>query len=316
VKLAIRRTYLGDRLCFPDVIPDRLVDVQAVYAWQLERKGAYRDDAIARSQRAIPSGLPALLQVDPGLTVVREVHEQAVANADKGDLPEDCTWSNGKAALGPPVGHPGTVWGMTGNYPRTRPDPAAPDPGEAEAPRPLTGFLKAAGSLAGPCDDVIYPAISHQVHPEMELAVVIGRRSRGLDAESAMDAVAGYVGFCDLGARDVSELDNRRMDRGKGFDTFSIVGPWFVTADEVPEPHKLRIRYWVNGELRQDGSTAEMFHMIPEQLAWLTSALTLAPGDVLSTGTPPGVSSIQPGDELRGEIEGLGVIANTVVRAG
>jgi 2-keto-4-pentenoate hydratase/2-oxohepta-3-ene-1,7-dioic acid hydratase in catechol pathway len=316
VKLAIRRTYLGDRLCFPHVIPDRLVDVQALYAWQLEREGAHLDDAIARSQRAILSGLPALLQADPGLTVVREVYEQAVANADKGDVPDDCIWPDGKAVLGPPVGRPGTVWGMTGNYPRTRPAPAAPGPLEAEQPRPLTGFLKAAGSLAGPYDDLIYPAISHQVHPEMELAVVIGRRSRRLEAESAMDAVAGYVGFCDLGARDVSALDNHRMDRGKGFDTFSIVGPWFVTADEIPEPHKLRIRYWVNGELRQDGSTAEMFHMIPEQLAWLTSALTLAPGDVLSTGTPPGVSSIQPGDQLRGEIEGLGVIANTVIRAG
>jgi 5-oxopent-3-ene-1,2,5-tricarboxylate decarboxylase/2-hydroxyhepta-2,4-diene-1,7-dioate isomerase len=158
--------------------------------------------------------------------------------------------------------------------------------------------------------------MSQRVDPEMELGVVIGRRSRQLTAESAMDAVAGYVGFCDIGARDVSELDNHRMDRGKGFDTFAIIGPWFVTADEIADPHQLRVRYWVNGELRQDGSTAEMFHTIPEQLAWLTSALTLAPGDVLATGTPPGVSSVQPGDELRGEIEGLGVIANTVVRAG
>jgi 2-keto-4-pentenoate hydratase/2-oxohepta-3-ene-1,7-dioic acid hydratase in catechol pathway len=77
----------------------------------------------------------------------------------------------------------------------------------------------------------------------------------------------------------------------------------------------LRVRFWVNGELRQDGSTAEMFHRIPQQLAWLTSALTLAPGDVLSTGTPPGVRSVLPDDRLRGEIEGLGVIDNTVVRA-
>jgi 2-keto-4-pentenoate hydratase/2-oxohepta-3-ene-1,7-dioic acid hydratase in catechol pathway len=316
VKLASRRTYFGDRLCFPDVIPDRLVDVQGAYALQLERKGAHRDDAIARSQRAIPSDLPALLQADPDLTVVRRVLEQAVADAEKDDLPEDCTWSNAEALLGAPIGRPGTVWGMTGNYPRTRRDPAAPDPREGEPPRALTGFLKAAGSLTGPNDSVLYPAISQQVDPEMELGVVIGRRSRGLDSESAMDAVAGYVGFCDISARDISTLDNRRMDRGKGFDTFGVVGPWFVTADEIPDPHQLRIRFWVNGELRQDGSTAEMCHPIPEQLAWLTCALTLAPGDVLSTGTPPGVSSIQPGDELRGEIDGLGVIANTVVRAG
>ena len=311
MKLAIRRTYIGDRLCFAGIVGDRLVDVQAVYAYQLERGGMYREDAIARSRREIPPNLPALLQADPDLTVVRRAYEQAVT-AERGDLPEECTWSAEKTALGPPIGRPSTVWGMTANYPHGRP---APNSSAGEPRRTPTGFLKASGSLAGPYDSVRYPAISQRVEPEMELAVVIGRRSRGLTVESGMDAVAGYVGFCDICARDVTELDNRRMDRGKGFDTFGIVGPWFVTSDEIPDPHRLRIRYWVNGELRQDGSTAEMFHKIPEQLAWLTSALTLAPGDVLATGTPPGVSSVRPGDELRGEIEGLGVIANTVIRA-
>jgi 2-keto-4-pentenoate hydratase/2-oxohepta-3-ene-1,7-dioic acid hydratase in catechol pathway len=313
VKLTVRRTYLGDRMCFPQIVQDRLIDVQAVYAHQLERGGAHREDAIARSLREIAPDLPALLQADPDLTVVRRACEYAVAAAERGDLPEDCLWSAEKTALGPPIGRPDTIWGMTGNYPRSRP---APEPRADEPRRNLTGFLKASGAIAGPYDNVRYPAMSQRVDPEMELGVVIGRRSRQLTAESAMDAVAGYVGFCDIGARDVSELDNRRMDRGKGFDTFAIIGPWFATADEIADPHQLRVRYWVNGELRQDGSTAEMFHTIPEQLAWLTSALTLAPGDVLSTGTPPGVSSVQPGDELRGEIEGLGVIANTVVRAG
>jgi 5-oxopent-3-ene-1,2,5-tricarboxylate decarboxylase/2-hydroxyhepta-2,4-diene-1,7-dioate isomerase len=308
VKLAVRRTYLGDRMCFPEIVADRLIDVQAAYAYQLARDGEHWEDAIARSRREIPPDLPALLQADADLTVVRRTWEQAVVAADRGDLPEDCTWSAEKSALGPPIGRPSTVWGMTANYPRKRDT-------DVEPPRNPTGFLKASGSLAGPYDCVRYPAICQRVEPEMELAVVIGRRSRGLTVESAMDAVAGYVGFCDISARDISELDNRRMDRSKGFDTFGIVGPWFVTADEIPDPHQLCIRYWVNGELRQDGSTAEMFHTIPEQLAWLTPALTLAPGDVLSTGTPPGVSSVRPGDVLRGEIEGLGFIANTVVQA-
>lgn len=308
MKLAVRRTYLGDRLCFPEIVPDRLIDVQAAYAHQLARGGAHREDAIARSRRELPPDLPALLQTDADLTVARRAWEQAVAAADGGDLPEDCMWSAEETALGPPIGRPSTVWGMTANYPRQR-------DAEVEPPRNPTGFLKASGSLAGPYDHVRYPAISQRVEPEMELAVVIGRRCRGLTVESAMDAVAGYVGFCDISARDIAELDNRRMDRGKGFDTFGIVGPWFVTADEIPDPHRLHIRYWVNDELRQDGSSAEMFHTIPEQLAWLTSALTLAPADVLSTGTPPGVGSVRPGDRLRGEIDGLGVIANTVVPA-
>jgi 2-keto-4-pentenoate hydratase/2-oxohepta-3-ene-1,7-dioic acid hydratase in catechol pathway len=314
VKLAIRRTYLGDRLCFPDVVPGHLVDVQAAYAWQLDARGAYRDDAIARAQREIRPELPALLQADPRLDAVRRVREQV---ADGDGLPEECTWPTGDdVLLGPPVGHPATVWDMSSNYPRERPSAGGPSPGPADGPPPLSGYLKAVGSLAGPYDDLIYPAISERVVPEMELAVVIGKRSRGLEAGTAIDAVAGYVGFCDVGARDVSAADNSRADRSKGFATFSIVGPWFVTADEIPDPHCLRIRYWVNGELRQDGNTGEMFHSIPEQLAWLTSALTLAPGDVVATGTPPGVSTVRPGDQLRGEIEGLGAIANRVVGAG
>ena len=313
VKLAIRRTYFGDRLCFPDIVPGRLVDVQAAYAWQLDARGAYRDDAIARAQREIPPELPALLQADPCLGAVRRVRDLV---ADGDGLPEGCTWPADEVLLGPPVGHPGTIWDMSSNYPRERASAGAPSSGPAEGPPPLSGYLKAVGSLAGPYDDLVYPAISERVAPEMELAVVIGKRSRDLEAGTALDAVAGYVGFCDVGARDVSAADNSRADRSKGFETFSIVGPWFVTADEIPDPHCLRIRYWVNGELRQDGSTAEMFHPIPEQLAWLTSALTLAPGDVVATGTPPGVSTVRPGDELRGEIEGLGAIANRVVRAG
>jgi 2-keto-4-pentenoate hydratase/2-oxohepta-3-ene-1,7-dioic acid hydratase in catechol pathway len=313
VKLATRRTYFGDRLCFPDVVPGRLVDVQAAYAWQLDARGAFRDDAIACAKREIAPELPALLQADPFLAVVRRVRDQV---ADGDGLPEECTWSADEVLLGPPVGHPATVWDMSSNYPRERASAGAPSSGPADGPPPLSGYLKAVGSLAGPYDDLVYPAISERVAPEMELAVVIGRRSRGLDAGTAMDAVAGYVGFCDVGARDVSAADNGRADRSKGFETFTIIGPWFVTADEIPDPHCLGIRYWVNGELRQDGTTGEMFHTIPEQLAWLSSALTLTPGDVVATGTPPGVSSVRPGDELRGEVEGLGVIANRVVGAG
>jgi 2-keto-4-pentenoate hydratase/2-oxohepta-3-ene-1,7-dioic acid hydratase in catechol pathway len=313
MKLAVRRTYFGDRLCFPDVIPHRFLDVQATYARQLEMGGSHRDDAIARSQIEIRPDLPALLQADPHLTVVRRVHDWAMTHARTGDLVDGCTWPYDKASLGAPIGAPRTIWGMTANYERHPRAAAAPAQPREERPT-CRGFLKAPSSLAGPYDNLVYPEVSRQVHPEMELAVVIGSRSRGLQEAYAMKAVAGYVGFCDISARDIAALDDRRMDRGKGFDTFGIVGPWFVTADEIPDPHNLRIRYWANGELRQDGNTAEMFHSIPEQLCWLTAALTLAPGDVLSTGTPPGVAGVEPGDELRGEIDGLGIIENMVVR--
>ncbi|MFE2431802.1 fumarylacetoacetate hydrolase family protein [Streptomyces sp. NPDC059373] len=308
MKIASRRTPFGDRLCFPEVVPHHLIDIQAAFVRRLETGGVHRDDALARARLAVPGDLPALLQADPQLDAVRRVFDWAVEHADTGELHEDCLWSDDPGRLGPPVGRPQTIWCMLANYPRQRPASAPQQPR-----RGLQGCLKAAGSLAGPYDELRHPAISRQVDPEMELAVVIGTRSRFLTPDTALQAVAGYVGFCDTGSRDVSELDNNRMDRGKGFDTYGITGPWFVTADEIPDPHRLRIRSWVNGELRQDGSTAEMFHSIPEQLAWLTAALTLAPGDVLSTGTPPGHGNVRPGDVVRGEIEGLGVVENKVV---
>jgi hypothetical protein len=120
VKLAVRRTYLGDRLCFAEMVRDRRVDVQAARAHQLQRAGACRDDAIWRAQREIGPDLPALLRADPDLTLVREAHEHVVAAAESGDLPQDCLWSAEQNEWGSPVGRPRTVWGMSGNYPRTR----------------------------------------------------------------------------------------------------------------------------------------------------------------------------------------------------
>ncbi|MEU9154596.1 fumarylacetoacetate hydrolase family protein [Streptomyces sp. NPDC048417] len=310
MKIASRRSPFGDRLCFAGLVPRQLVDIQGAFVRQLEVDGVHREDALARSRLVVPDGgLPALLQLDPQLTIVRRLFDWVVSCLDSGVLDEDCLWSDEPERLGAVVGRPRTVWCMGGNYLRRR-----LAPGEEPPPRRGPGGgLKAGGALTGPYDELRSPVISERVDSEMELAVVIGPRSRLLTPDDAMAAVAGYVGFCDVTSRDVAELDNHRMDRAKGFDTYGICGPWFVTADEIPDPHALRIRQWVNGEVRRDGSTAEMFHPVPEQLAWLTAALTLAPGDVLSTGAPAGQGAVRPGDVVRGEVEGLGVIENTVV---
>ncbi|MFG3024103.1 fumarylacetoacetate hydrolase family protein [Streptomyces sp. NPDC048254] len=308
MRIASRRTPFGDRLCFAGLVPHRLVDIQGAFVRQLELDGVHRDDALARSRLVVPGDLPALLRSDPRLTDVRRLFDRIAARLDSGVL-DDCLWSDDPQRLGVVVGRPRTVWCMGGNYLRRR-----LAPGEEPPPRRGPGGgLKGTGALAGPYDELRYPAISEQVDSETELAVVIGSRSRHLTPDDAMAAVAGYVGFCDVTSRDVAELDNRRMDRAKGFDTYGICGPWFVTADEIPDPHALRIRQWVNGETCRDGSTAEMFHTVPEQLAWLTAALTLAPGDVLSTGAPAGQGAVRPGDVVRGEVEGLGVTENRVV---
>ncbi|MCI3238918.1 fumarylacetoacetate hydrolase family protein [Streptomyces spinosisporus] len=309
MKIASRRTPLGDRLCFADVIPHQLIDLQAAYVRRLESKGVHRDDALARSARALSGDLRTLLRAEPTLDTARRLHDWAVAHSDTGVLDEECLWDDRPRLLGSPVGTPTTVWCMLANYPR---GPRAS--GEAPPrPRGMQGCLKAPSAIVGPHDDLRHPAISQSVDPEMELAVVIGRRCRFLDTGNAMTAVAGYLGFCDVGSRDVSDLDNGRMDRGKGFDSYGITGPWFVSADEVPDPHDLYIRQWVNGSVRQDGSTSDMYRSIPEQLTWLTAALTLSPGDLLSTGTPAGHGTVKPKDVVRGEVQGLGVIENTVV---
>ncbi|MFD6517668.1 fumarylacetoacetate hydrolase family protein [Rhodococcus sp. NPDC060176] len=311
MKLATRRTYFGDRLCFPELVNGAVVDVQAAYSSQLMAGGVHREDAVARAGRSIPSTLADALVDDPTLSLFRSVYDWSAAAALAGTLDLDCCWSDQRYKIGSPVGRPSTIWGMTANYPRQH--VTENDSASGIRPAGMQGFLKAAGAVSGAHDDLIYPSISNRVAPEIELGVVIGRRSRHLTAEAAMASVAGYVLFVDTGARDISELDNNKMDRGKGFDTFGIVGPWFVTADEIGDPHDLGIRWWINKELVQQGSTAEMFNPIPEQLAWLTEALTLFPGDILSTGTPPGVTSIVPGDRIRGEIDGLGAVAFNVV---
>jgi 2-keto-4-pentenoate hydratase/2-oxohepta-3-ene-1,7-dioic acid hydratase in catechol pathway len=311
VKIASRRTPFGPRLCFADVLPDHLIDVQTACARRLEASGIHPDDALARARHIVFGDLPALLQIDPGLDDIRRVYDWSVDRAGIGELDADCLWSDEPGRLGTPLGRPRTLWLMLANYPRG-PRPGADRPQSGDRPT-MRGCLKAAGALAGPHDDLLHPAISSQVDPEVELGVVIGRRSRHLTHDDALSAVAGYILFCDSGSRDVSELDGGRMDRAKGFDTYGITGPWFVTPDEITDPYRLRIRQWVNNELRQEGSTAEMLHSIPEQLAWLTEAITLTPGDVLSTGTPPGHGAVKPGDLVRGEIEGLGVIENRVV---
>ncbi|WP_127359541.1 fumarylacetoacetate hydrolase family protein [Actinacidiphila soli] len=219
---------MTSRLCLPGVVPDRLLDVQATYARQLVQGGARREDALARTQAEISGRLPTLLQVDPRLTVLRRVLDRALTSADSGELDGDegCTWSCEEALLGPPVGRPHTIWGMMANYPQRRHDaassvsPAPASPPEGYPRRNAQGCLKAPSSLAGPHDNLIYPNLSRQVDPEMELGVVIRSRARNPGLDSAMKAVAGYVGFCDAGARDVSALDNNRIDRAKGFDTF------------------------------------------------------------------------------------------------
>ena len=184
--------------------------------------------------------------------------------------------------------------------------------------RPIL-FAKFPSSIVGPEDEITWPPdVSQKVDSEVELAVVIGRqlRFRGYAGTPRSGNTPAIVN--DASARDVQFADGQWI-RGKSFDTFCPMGPCLLTADEVPDPHDLRIRCWVKGELRQDSNTRELIFKVPDLLAYISKTCTVMPGDLLITGTPGGVGVfrdpqvfLQTGDRVEMEIEGLGRLCNRV----
>ena len=151
------------------------------------------------------------------------------------------------------------------------------------------GFIKVPSSIVGPGRDILKPRITRELDCETELAIVIGKQCKNVAEENAYDVIAGYTILNDITARDVGKLERQagHMLLGKTFDTFAPMGPWLVTKVEIQDPMNLRIRTRVNGEVRQEGSTADMIHSIPKLVSHM-SQMTLKPGDVISTGSPGG----------------------------
>lgn len=178
-------------------------------------------------------------------------------------------------------------------------------------------FNKQTSCLSGPFD-AIAPGATEKLDYEVELGAVIGRRAKNVAAAAAPSVVFGYFVANDVSARDF-QFHSQTMTIGKSFDTHGPIGPWIVTADEIPDPHTLGLRCFVNGELRQSSNTSNMLANLWEQIAYLTSAFTLDPGDLIATGTPEGVGVgmepplfLQPGDVVRCEIDSIGAIENRV----
>ncbi|HEY8425196.1 MAG TPA: fumarylacetoacetate hydrolase family protein [Limnochordales bacterium] len=191
-----------------------------------------------------------------------------------------------------------------------------------EPPRQPVLFPKWPNALNAHRRPIALPEGSNQVDFEAELAVIVGRRCKGLAAETALEAVFGYTTFNDVTARDFQKGDGQ-WGRGKSQDTFAPVGPWVATADEIPDPQALRIACRVNGVTYQDSTTAEMIFPVRELLAFITRGITLLPGDLIATGTPHGVGVfrtpqvfLQPGDQVEVEIERIGRLVNPVVAPG
>ncbi|VXB81331.1 fumarylacetoacetate hydrolase family protein [Nocardioides sp. AX2bis] len=175
-------------------------------------------------------------------------------------------------------------------------------------------FLKPNTSVVGPGDPVYYPRQTSDLHYEGELAVVIGRICRDIPAEQATDVIHGYTIANDVTARDLQRSDGQ-WARAKGMDSFCPLGPWVETdLDPVRFTEGLKVQTHLNGDLKQDGTTADMIFDVPALVAHVSAAMTLLPGDVILTGTPEGVGPMEVGDEVEVSIEGLGTLTNKVVR--
>jgi 2,4-didehydro-3-deoxy-L-rhamnonate hydrolase len=215
-----------------------------------------------------------------------------------------------------PIGRPEKVVCVGLNYR----DHAA-ESGAAIPEEPVL-FPKFANSVVGPGDEICVPAATDEPDYEAELGVVIGRRARLVDEADALGHVAGYTCMNDVSARDL-QMQSSQWMLGKAVDTFLPCGPWIVTTDEIPDPQDLDIRCSVNGEVLQDSSTSQMVFGVATLVAFISRTITLEPGDLIATGTPPGVGFartpprwLRDGDEVTIEIGHIGSLTNVVRRPG
>ncbi len=169
-------------------------------------------------------------------------------------------------------------------------------------------FMKPPSAVIGPEEHILLPPESERVDYEAELAVVIGRKARRVKPEEAYDYILGYTCFNDVTARDLQQKDGQ-WTRAKSFDTFAPFGPWIETE---LDPSDLRVRSYLNGELKQDSSTRELVFSVPEIVSFVSNIMTLLPGDLIATGTPPGIGPLTAGDVIEVEIEGIGRLKNYV----
>jgi 2-keto-4-pentenoate hydratase/2-oxohepta-3-ene-1,7-dioic acid hydratase in catechol pathway len=226
--------------------------------------------------------------------------------------------------LGPPVPRPEKIIVAGGNY-RSHVDEAS---GMKNAPAPSEPLLifKPSNTVIGPFDPLIRPSVTQQLDYETEIIVVIGRGGRNIPRERAYDHVAGYMIGNDVTARDLAFKEVHlsplfaQITKAKGIPTGAPTGPWIATKDEIPDPHKLRLRGWVNGELRQDGDSSEMICDIPGLIENFSRVIEFSPGDFIYTGTGTGCGAFQKptpkylfaGDVVRMEITGLGVMETPI----
>ena len=216
--------------------------------------------------------------------------------------------------IGSPIARPSKILCIGLNYAKH-----AKETGAAIPTEPIL-FMKSTSSLTGPFDNIIIPKNSEKTDWEVELGVVIGKKASYVSEAEAMDYVAGYVLHNDVSERAFQLERGGTWDKGKGCDSFAPLGPWLVTKDEIPNPHKLRLWLSLNGKMMQDSNTDDLIFNIPQLISYSSQFMTLLPGDVISTGTPAGVGLgfspniyLKPGDVVELGIDGLGSSKQTAI---
>ena len=251
---------------------------------------------------------------DEWLRKVRQIHDALAKNPARVEtLPRGAVIPRADVVIGPPVPRPSKIICIGLNYR----DHAA-ESKMAVPTSPIT-FSKYVTAVAGPGQPIRLPVGSSQVDYEAEMAVVIGRRTKRVPIERAFESVLGYMNFNDVSARDFQFADGQ-WQRGKACDTFAPMGPYIVARESAGNPHALRIQCRVNGVTLQDSTTEQLVFGVDALVSFLSQTVTLEPGDVIATGTPPGVGFarkppifLKPGDTVEIEVEGLGILSNPVM---
>lgn len=226
--------------------------------------------------------------------------------------------------LKPPVEKPSKIWAAATNYKRGSAglgDARGRGTADTATPEELLEriFLKPPSAVIGPEANIIIPKGAETIFPELELCVVIGKQTRNISKGRAYEAIFGYTIMLDVTARGYGSgkgLPGSRCVR-KGFETFAPIGPWITTKDEIPNPHDLWMKLWVNGELRQSAKTDAMVNDIPTLVSYLSQVTTLYPGDLITTGNPDSPEfqkKLEAGDILKAEIEGIGAMTLGVAK--
>ena len=226
--------------------------------------------------------------------------------------------------LKPPVERPSKIWAAAGNYKRGSTglgDARGRGSAAQRSPEELLEniFLKPPSSICGPEDNIVIPKNADSIFPELELCVVIGKPTRHISKERAYQAIFGYTIMLDVTARGYGLSKSMAGTRSvrKGFETFSPIGPWITTKDEIADPHNLLMKLWINGEIKQSAKTDAMINDIATQVSFLSQVTTLYPGDLISTGNPDAPEfqeKLKLGDVLKAKIEGIGTMSLAVAK--